>query len=172
MVSITLPLIAKGKHGPTIEDVTRASGVSVATVVRVPNGRSQVREETAQGFAGGRGGGLSHRPGDPGLPHVPKLHLSVVLQKERHAFHQDFAAPLEEVARLAPLRRWRVAGRFSSGQSPADFAETIAGFAGKVRAVAATGIDHHEVTSAVALLRWRGIPVFSLLSDFVPGVSP
>ena len=42
--------------------------------------------------------------------------------------------------------------------------------AGKVRAVAATGLDHHEVTRVVADLRARGIPTFSLLSDYAQGV--
>ena len=42
--------------------------------------------------------------------------------------------------------------------------------AGKVQAVAATGLDHHEVTRAVADLRARGIPTFSLLSDYAQGV--
>ncbi|MDQ7777719.1 LacI family DNA-binding transcriptional regulator [Paracoccus aminovorans] len=158
---------------PTIEDVARAAGVSVATVDRVLNGRSKVREETARKVSqAAEAVGYHAAPviRARALAHVPELHLGVVLQKERHAFYQDFAARLEEAARLDPLRRWRVSVRFSPGQSPADFAETIAGFAGKVQAVAATGIDHHEVTSAVALLRGRGIPVFSLLSDFAPGV--
>ena len=42
--------------------------------------------------------------------------------------------------------------------------------AGKVQAVAATGLDHHEVTRAVTELRSRGIPTFSLLSDFAQGI--
>ena len=36
--------------------------------------------------------------------------------------------------------------------------------------VAATGLDHHEVTAAVSNLRMRGIPTFSMLSDFAQGV--
>ncbi|HUG61288.1 MAG TPA: LacI family DNA-binding transcriptional regulator, partial [Methylomirabilota bacterium] len=33
---------------PTIEDVARSAGVSVATVDRVLNGRQKVREDTAR----------------------------------------------------------------------------------------------------------------------------
>ncbi|WP_199258403.1 LacI family DNA-binding transcriptional regulator [Paracoccus binzhouensis] len=158
---------------PTIEDVARAAGVSVATVDRVLNGRARVREETARKVSeAAEAVGYHAAPAirARALAHVPELHLGIVLQKERHAFYQDFAARLEEAARLDPLRRWRLTVRFSPGQSPADFAETIAGMAGKVQAVAATGIDHHDVTSAVAMLRGRGIPVFSMLSDFAAGV--
>ena len=36
--------------------------------------------------------------------------------------------------------------------------------------MAATGLDHHKVTAAVSDLRARGIPTFSLLSDFAQGV--
>lgn len=158
---------------PTIEDVARAAGVSPATVDRVLNGRAKVRAETAR-----RVSDAAEAVGYHAAPVIraramgslPECHLGVVLQKERHAFYQEFAARLAEAARQDPLRNWRLSLRFSPGQSPADFAETIASMAGKVQAVAATGIDHHDVTAAVSLLRDRNIPVFSLLSDFAAGV--
>ncbi len=157
----------------TIDDVARVAGVSVATVDRVLNGRAKVREETARKVSeAAESVGYHAAPAirARALAHVPERHLGIVLQKERHAFYQDFAARLEEAARQDPLRRWRLTIRFSPGQSPRDFADTIAGMAGKVQAVAATGVDHHDVTAAVTLLRERGMPVFSMLSDFAAGV--
>ncbi|MFB2532776.1 LacI family DNA-binding transcriptional regulator [Paracoccus sp. p3-h83] len=158
---------------PRIEDVAQAAGVSVATVDRVLNGRAVVRAETAQrvseaAVAIGYHGAAAIRARV--MAHVPEYTLGVVLQKERHAFYQDFAAALDHAARLDTGRRWRIVLRFAPGQAPGDFAQAIAGLAGKVQAVAATGIDHHEVTEAVTLLRHRGVPVFSLLSDFAQGV--
>ncbi|SMO43192.1 LacI family DNA-binding transcriptional regulator [Paracoccus laeviglucosivorans] len=157
----------------TIDDVARAAGVSVATVDRVLNGRAKVREETARKVseaaeAVGYHAATAIRA--RALAHIPELHLGIVLQKERHAFYQDFAARLEEAARHDPLHRWRLTIRFSPGQSHQDFADTIAGLAGKVQAVAATGVDHHDVTAVVSMLRSRGTPVFALLSDFAAGI--
>ncbi len=158
---------------PTIEDVAAAAGVSVATVDRVLNGRAKVREETARKVSNAAEA-IGYHAATAIRARVmadrPEIHLGIVLQKERHAFYQEFAQSIEEAARQDPNRRLRLTIRFSPGQSPSDFAETIASFAGKVQAVAATGIDHHEVTAAVGLLRGRGIPVFSLLSDFAPGL--
>lgn len=158
---------------PTIEDVAAAAGVSVATVDRVLNARAKVREETARKVseaAAAIGYHAATAIRQRVMAHIPEFHIGLVLQKERHAFYQEFATRVAEAARNDPARRWRVTVKFSPGQSPGDFAETIASMAGKVQAVAATGIDHHEVTSAVALLRGRGIPVFSLLSDFAQGL--
>ena len=157
---------------PTLEDVAAAAGVSVATVDRVLNARAPVREETARkvseaAAAIGFHGAAALR--ERALANLPDYHLGVVLQKERHAFYQDLGAAIEEAAGRDPTHRWRVTIRFVSGQSPTDYAEAIAGMAGRVQALAATGIDHPDVTRAVAGLQARGIPVLSLLSDFAQG---
>ena len=156
-----------------IEDVALAAGVSVATVDRVLNGRAPVRAETARRVseaaeAIGYHGAAAIRARVQ--PDLPERHLGVVLQKERHAFYQDFAERIAEAAAADPLRRWRITQKFAPGQAPADVAEAMLAMAGRVQAIAATGIDHHEVTAAVEHLRSRGIPVFSLLSDFAQGV--
>ncbi len=156
-----------------IEDVARAAGVSVATVDRVLNGRAAVREETARKVStAAEAIGYHAAPAIRArvLAGQPEIHLGVVLQKERHAFYQEFAARLTEAAAADPSRRWRVSVRFARGSAPGDFAEAIGAMAGKVQAVAATGIDHHDVTAAVDTLRARGIPVFALLSDFAQGL--
>lgn len=59
---------------------------------------------------------------------------------------------------------------FSPSQSPSDFVRLMRGMKGKVDAVAATAVTHHEVTEAVQELRDAGIPCFSLLNDFAQGV--
>lgn len=157
---------------PTLSDVARAAGVGVATVDRMVNGRARVSEATARKIAeaaaaiGYHGAPLLR---DRALPDLPEYRLGIVLQKERHAFYQDLAQHLQEAARRDPAHRWRATVRFVSGQAPSDYAQAIIGMAGKVQAVAATGIDHPDVTHAVAALRERGIPVAALLSDFAQG---
>ncbi|PGH56296.1 LacI family transcriptional regulator [Azospirillum palustre] len=158
---------------PTISDLAKAAGVSVATIDRLLNGRHPVREETARrifeaatdiGFHGANA--IRQRT----LAQQPDYHLGFILQKERHAFYQEFAARIEEVVRSHPDRRLRATIRFVQSTSPAELAELIRGMKGKVRAVAVTGIDHHDATAAVAELKAAGIPTFSLLSDFAQGV--
>jgi LacI family transcriptional regulator, galactose operon repressor len=157
----------------TIADLAREAGVSVATVDRVLNGRQKVSEATSQkvhqaarriGYHGANA--IRNRI----LADQPELHFGVILQKERHAFYRNFASQIEEKINLATSHRLQVTIRFAETTMPGELAELLHSMSGRVRAVAATGLDHHEVTAAVADLRSRGIPTFSLLSDFAQGV--
>lgn len=157
----------------TVADLAREAGVSVATVDRVLSGRLRVREETAMkvhaaaqriGFHGANA--IRNRI----LADRPELHVGVILQKERHEFYRNFSEEIERRMMAETGRRLRATIRFAETTLPGELAELLRGMAGKVQAVAATGLDHHEVTAAVADLRARGIPTFSLLSDFAQGV--
>ncbi|MBD9529289.1 LacI family DNA-binding transcriptional regulator [Paracoccus sp. PAR01] len=157
---------------PTIHDLAHAAGVSTATVDRVLNGRLPVRDETARKVSE-----AAERIGYHGanairqrlLADMPEYRVGIVLQKERHAFYQSFAANLTQAAAEVHDRRLRVSISFAQSSEPAEVAQLLLQTAGKVHAVAATGLDHHDVTNAVSTLRARGIPTFSLLSDFAQG---
>lgn len=158
---------------PTIQDLAKAANVSVATVDRILSGRAKVRQETMQAvqeaatrinFYGANA--IRHRV----LADVPEYHLGFILQKERHHFYQGFASMIEEKAAAQTNRRIRVTVRFAKSTVPQDLAELFNGMSGRVQAVAATGLDHPSVSNAVAALKDRGIPTFSLLSDFAPGI--
>lgn len=158
---------------PTTADLAREAGVSVATVDRVLNGRLKVREETALkvheaarriGYHGANA--IRSRI----LADLPELHFGIILQKERHAFYRNFATEIEDWIRTHTRHRLRATIRFAETTLPGELADLLAAMAGKVQAVAATGLDHHEVTAAVTSLRARGIPTFSLLSDYAQGV--
>lgn len=157
----------------TINDLSREAGVSVATVDRVLNGRLKVREETARKVheaarrIGYHGANAIH---SRILSDLPEMHFGIILQKGSHAFYRAFAEEIEDQLRADTGHRLRGTFRFAESTRPGELAELLASMAGKVQAVAATGIDHHEVTRAVADLRARGIPTFSLLSDFAQGV--
>lgn len=158
---------------PTIADLAQAAGVSVATVDRVLNGRLKVREETARKVSEAAeriGYHAANAIRQRVLADLPEYHLGVVLQKERHAFYQAFAADLVEAANRLRDCRMRVSIAFAQTAEPAEVAGLLLGMSGKVHAIAATGLDHHDVTNAVAALRSKGIPTFSLLSDFAQGV--
>jgi LacI family transcriptional regulator len=160
------------KH-PTIADVARAAGVGVATVDRVLNGRSPVREETSRrvleaaqqvGFHG------TNIIRQRMLADMPSYHLGFVLRKERHDFYQTFAAELQAAAQSVRDRRVQITIQFAKSGEPSELSELLLGMSGKVQAIGATGPDHHDVTAAVGALRAKGIPTFSLLSDFAQGI--
>jgi LacI family transcriptional regulator len=157
----------------TIADLAREAGVSAATVDRVLNGRFKVRGETALkvheaarriGFHGANA--IRSRI----LAGLPEMHVGVILQKERHAFYRDFANQIEQAVLRDTRHRLRVTIRFAQTTMPAELADMMSSMAGRVNSIAATGIDHPLVTEAVADLRQRGIPTFSLLSDFAQGI--
>lgn len=158
---------------PTIAALAQAAGVSVATVDRVLNGRLPVRDDTARkvwaaaetiGFHGANA--IRTRI----LADRPAVSLGFILQKERHSFYRSFAEELEASARRIQDRNVRISIQFVRSADPAELAELAQRLAGSVQALAVTGLDHHDVTSAIASLRNRGIATFSLLSDFAQGV--
>ncbi len=158
---------------PTINDLAMAAGLSTATVDRVLNGRLKVREATARrvyeaaGRIGYHGLPLIARRMQPDLP---SLRLGFVLHKERQAFYRNFAAELRAAVAAAPGVRAEAIIDFAPSQSPGDFARLMAAMAGRVDAVAATAVAHHDVTAVVEQLMAAQIPTFALLNDFAQGV--
>lgn len=157
---------------PTIQDVAKQAGVSVATVDRVLSGRMKVREDTARKVQD-----AAEAIGYHGVNAIrqrikherPELRLGIVLQKERHAFYQDLRREFETQAQAHPTRNMRTRVQFATSTRPEELSDILRSLKGQVDVVAATGVDHHEVTAAVHDLRQAGIPTFSLLSDFAQG---
>jgi LacI family transcriptional regulator len=157
---------------PTIQDIAVEAGVSVATVDRVLNGRLKVREETARKVSD-----AAHRVGYHATnlieqrlrADLPEVRMGFVLQKEKQAFYQSFAAEIDQAVRAAPGIRGRAIIEFAPSQSPTDVTAMLEGMKGRVDVVAATAVNNHKVTEAVVSLKATGIPVFALLSDFAQG---
>jgi LacI family transcriptional regulator len=158
---------------PTIADLAREAGVSVATVDRVLNGRHRVREETARrvyeaaNAIGYHAAGLIRQRIQQDLPHY---RLGFVLQKPRQYYYQSFARELEAAARAAPRMRIDAHIDFTESQTAADVIAKLKEVAARAQAVAMVAPDHPMLSAAVQELKDKGIPVFSLLSDFAPGI--
>lgn len=158
---------------PTVADLARTSGVSVATVDRVLNGRLPVREETARrvydaaNAIGYHAAGLIRQRLQQDLP---QYRLGFILQRRNQTFYQSFARELEQVVGAAQTFRGTAQIDFLETQTPSEIATRLREAGARCRAVAVVAIDHPTVTAAVAELRDKGVPVFALLSDFASGI--
>ncbi len=158
---------------PTIADVATKSGVSVATVDRVLNGRHPVREETSRRVyeaataIGYHAAGLIRQRIHADLP---LCKLGILLQKPGTEFYRSFGSIVEDVIRNAPNMRGVCVLDYLDDMTPANVVAKLKEMAPKVQAIALISVDHPNVTAAIAELRAKGMPVFSLLSDFAIGV--
>lgn len=158
---------------PTIVDLAKASGVSVATVDRVLNNRLPVREETAR-----RVYEAANRIGYHAASlirqrmrrELPEYRLGFLLQKPADPFYRELARELEAaINRSATFRGTAVVDHWLS-QSPSEIVAKLEGLGATTRAVALVGPDHPTLSVATAALKAKDIAVFSLLSDFATGV--
>lgn len=158
---------------PTISDLAKAANVSVATVDRVLNGRHKVREDTARrvydaaNAIGFHAVSLLRQRLYEGLP---TYRLGFVLQKPEQYFYQAFAREIEAAVQASQGMRGIVQIEFSSNQTPAELAAKLREVGGRNQAVAMASPDYPVMTAAVEELKAKGVPVFSLLSDFASGV--
>lgn len=158
---------------PTIQDLAKEAGVSVATVDRVLNGRLNVREETARKVAA-----AAHRIGyhargliDQKLSaHIPEMHFGFVLHKEKQEFFRNFAHELEKAVAERKDIRGKATIRFSSSQSPEDFIVLMKGLGDHVDAIASSAVNHQSLNQTVQALKEQGIATFALLNDFAQGI--
>jgi LacI family transcriptional regulator len=158
---------------PTIADLARVSGVSVATVDRVLNGRHRVREETARRVYDAAQTIGYHAVGlirQRVFQDLPQYRLAFLLQKPMQPFYQAFAREIEAAAGDLTTARIQVQIDYPSAATPAAIIEKLKTLGARSQAVAVVGPDYPAVTAAVEELKERGIPVFSLLSDLATGV--
>jgi LacI family transcriptional regulator len=158
---------------PTIADLAAEASVSVATVDRVLNGRLPVREETARrvyeaaNAIGYHAAGLIRHRLQQDLPHY---HLGFILQRPDQPFYQAFARELKNAVENVQRFRGTAHIDYFVTRTPTEVAAKLEEVAARCRAVAMVSVDHPTITAAVADLKEKGIPVFSLLSDFASGV--
>jgi LacI family transcriptional regulator len=158
---------------PTITDLAKASGVSVATVDRVLNGRHRVREETARRVYDAAQSIGYHAVGllrQRVFEDLPQYRFGIVLQKQNQSFYQAFAKELEVAALAVTSARIDIRIEFSAASTPTAIIEKLRAVSSRSQAVALVGPDYPALSTVVEELKERGVPVFSLLSDLASGV--
>ncbi|SPH25072.1 Catabolite control protein A [Defluviimonas aquaemixtae] len=157
----------------TIKDVAREAGVSVTTVDRAINGRATVRSETLKKIAD-----AAQRVGYHGMgtfrdrldQSVPEVNLGFVLLKQSQEFYRNFAQEIERAVEARTDIRGKAAIRFSSSQSPAEFADLLTELGETCDAIAGAAVNDQKLDRVVQGLKDRNVPVFSLLNDFAQGI--
>ena len=152
-------------------ELAKEAKVSIATIDRALNGREPVRQDTrdlilaaALRIGHPAAGRLAKRP--VGLRDV---RFGVVLHKQGQDFYKAFAEELHRAVAAASDVRGRLILEFSTSQAPGEMAGHLRSMAGRCDVLAATAVNHPEVTAAVEDLATQGLSVFSLLSDFAQG---
>jgi len=157
----------------TIKDIAREAGVSVTTVDRAINGRGRVRPETLRKIAaaaqrvGYHGMGIFRDRLDKSLP---KIRLGFVLLKQSQEFYRNFAQEIEQAIAERTDIRGEALIRFSSSQSPAEFAEILTELGEDCDAIAGAAVNDQKLDRVVQNLKDKNVSVFSLLNDFAQGI--
>ncbi|NNE88354.1 MAG: substrate-binding domain-containing protein [Silicimonas sp.] len=157
---------------PTIKDVARAAGLSVATVNRVIAGSGNVREETGRAVAQ-----AAHQIGYHAvglieqrlLPNLPRAKFGFLLQKEKQEFYQNLTRELTQAAADFKDANCDIAIEYCHSQAPADVAEQLMLMGQRVQVLGAVAINHPKVTAAVVELKEKGVETFALLTDYAQG---
>jgi LacI family transcriptional regulator len=152
---------------PTIQDLAKASGVSVATVDRVLNRRLPVREDTALRVASAAEAIGFHATGllRQRLKETPKRTFGFLLQKKDQEFYRNFATALVAATKDSTAVQGRPVVEFVDAVAPQAIADGIRDMAKRCDAIAAVAVDHPTVNEAVADVSRMGKPVLTLLSD-------
>ncbi len=152
--------------------LAQAAGVSVATVDRALNGREKVSAATRAAIVAAaqrlRHPALSRLTDDAQA--LPVLRFGVLLHKAGQEFYQNLARDMQDAARHLPGVHCTLVVEFAASQAPSEVAALLRKMAHNCDVIAATAVNHPEVTAAVEDLKSEGVPVFALLSDFAQGV--
>jgi LacI family transcriptional regulator len=159
---------------PGMAELAAAAGLSVATVDRALNGRQKVQADTLAHIAAvaraiGHPSAARLSGYDGAGPKTPDLRIGVVLHKQGQDFYKAFAEALHRAVAAEPRVAGRLVLEFSTSQAPYEMARLMRSMLGRCDVLAATAVDHPEVSEAVQDLRAQGLAVFALLSDFALG---
>lgn len=158
---------------PGMVALAAAAGVSVATVDRLLNGREAVSSATKAAVLEAAlriGHPAAARLTGDGPGAVTAIRVGVLLHKQGQEFYQNMGREFRTAVAQLPGVKAQLVLEFAASQAPSEVASLLRGMAGRCDVIAATAVNHPEITAAVEELKSKGIPVFSLLSDFAQGV--
>lgn len=157
---------------PGMAALAQAAGVSVATVDRLLNGREGVAPATRAAVIE-----AAQRIGHPAALRLagqapaplPLLRYGMLLHKAGQEFYQNMAREMQAAVQRQPGVRGELVIEFAASQAPSEVAALMRRMVGRCDALAATAVNHPEISAVVDELKEQGIPVYSLLSDFAQG---
>lgn len=159
---------------PGMATLAAAAGVSVATVDRLLNGREQVSAATRTAVLEAAlrlGHPAAARLTEASTQDAPRtIRFGVLLHKQGQEFYQNMAREMRTAVSRLPAVNGKLDLEFSASQGPSEVASLLRAMGNRCDVIAATAVNHPEITAAVDELKQRGIPVFSLLSDFAQGI--
>ena len=152
---------------PTITDLAKEAGVSVATVDRVLNRRLPVKDGTALRVVAAAEAIGYHATGllKQRISDLPARTLGFLLQKRNDIFYRALADSLAAATRDAGFMRGKPVIDFVDELVPATIANKLRELAARADAIAVVAVDHPHVHAAIAELAAEGTPVFTLLTD-------
>lgn len=152
---------------PTIADLAKRAGVSVATVDRVLNRRLPVRQDTVMRVVGAAEDIGYHATGllKQRMAEVPRRSFGFVLQKRSDAFYQALGAELIQATKASTRIQGRPVIEFVDELVPSVIASRIREVGARCDALAIVAVDHPLVNLAVEEVAGAAKPVITLLSD-------
>ncbi len=155
---------------PTLRDLARAAGVSHATVDRVLNKRSKVREATAQRVLlaaediGYHATGLLKRRV---LESHERFSITVLLQKNADHFYRSLESAFADISTDITFLHLDLKVRYMGEVTPACIADAIYEATQATDAIAVVALDHTLVRDAIQAAETLGKPVVTLISNFI-----
>jgi LacI family transcriptional regulator len=151
----------------TIQDLAARAGVSVSSIDRILNGRSEVRATTAERVLE-----AAEEIGFYALPALrqrlqgerPKARLGFLLQQSHRTFYRSIAAALAQAAVESP-EPVEVIVEHMDDLSPEAVADRILRLGDQVQALAVVSAEHPRVASAIETLATKGVPTYALISE-------
>lgn len=152
---------------PTIKDLAKAAGVSVATVNRVLAGADNVRQGTRQSVEA-----AAAQIGFYGLRAIqsrvsasrPKYRLGALLLQPHRPFYKNVARVLRSAAAVYEACEIDLSIDFIEDLSPQNTADLATALAGKCQAIGIVSAVHPIVNEAIESIRQSGVHVFALVA--------